>query len=170
MKHILEFNSYLNEYGSYDKWKLASPDDYDCYVTGQADFDLSLSINKANANNVPFIELEQLVHLFNKEIDKHFKSLGTKEVGSLSIYTPFDPIDESYIDYVDNGDGTYAIGSLAWKFTFEYATDYVAEEDPDAVVEYYSPNMKVLERIAKKYKWIKDIWTENIDTSVESNC
>jgi len=160
----------LNEISGYDSWKTQSPYDYDeeCMSSGEVDFDVSFNIDKkANSDAIPGKEFKAFVSDIDKILMSYFKK--HKQISNLKVYSPLNQPDESYIDWVENEDGTYSIGSIAWKITGEIEEVSVASED---VIAEISPSEKDLAKTAKKYKWIdlNKIWIEDIDSEINNDC
>lgn len=163
MKHLGGFKDFINEYyGPDPKWEV------DCMTEGSADFDLVIYAKKG-ANDVPGDEFNDFISDVDTLCQKHFNSFSKRMVSRLKMYTPLDPIDESYEDYVANGDGTFKVGSLAWKFVFDFEDAECQSED---VINYFSPSIKLITNIARKYKWIDSskIYVEDVETEAEGNC
>jgi len=163
MKHIGRFRDFVNEYyGPDPRWEV------DCMTEGSADFDLVISAKK-DASAVPADEFNDFISEIDKLCQRHFNSFSKKTIKRFKMHTPLDHIDDSYVDHVVNGDGTVDVGSLAWKFIFDFED---AECESEDVVNYFSPSVKLITNIARKYKWIDSskIYVEDIETEAEGNC
>lgn len=163
MKHVGGFRDFVNEYyGPDPKWEI------DCMTEGSADFDLAISAKK-NASDVPADEFNDFIAEIDALCQRHFNSFSKRMISSFKMYTPLEPIDDSYVDYVANGDGTVNVGSLAWKFVFDFED---AECESTDAVNYFSPSVKLVTNIARKYRWIDSskIYVEDIETEAEGNC
>lgn len=163
MKHLGRFRDFVNEYyGPDPKWEV------DCMTDGSADFDLAISAKK-NADAVSVDEFNDFIAAVDALCQKHFNSFSKRMISGFKMYTPLEPIDDSYVDYVANGDGTVNVGSLAWKFVFDFED---AECESEDVVNYFSPSVKLITGIARKYKWIDSskIYVEDVETEAEGNC
>ena len=159
----------IDEIRGYDAWKTQSPydDETDCVSYGYLDADITFNIDKRVDDDA--IDGSQFKS-FCKDVDQFLVKYFKQTKQGLKAVSPLDTKDESYHNWVDNGDGTFAIGDLAWKVTGDFE-DVYASDSEDTIVQIM-PSVKELQMITKKYKWIDQgkIWVEDIDSEISNNC
>lgn len=171
MKRTLNFNQFIHQRIDEFVNEYYGPDpryEVDCMSEGRADFCLVLNAKK-DANAVSGDEFNELISEIDAFCEKHFKGFSRRMISGLKIYNPLNPVDESWEDYLQNGDGTYNVGSLSWKFEFDFED---AECESHEAASYFSPSEKHVQSIVRKYKWIdpKKCWVEDLETEAEGNC
>lgn len=160
----------IDEIRGYDRWKTQSPYDNesDCTYYGYLDADITFNIDsRVDDNSIDGSQFKNFCKDMDQFLVKYFKQ--TKQ--GLKAVSPLNTKDESYQDWVDNGDGTFAVGSLAWKVTGDFEDVYAS--DRDGVVLELLPSVKDLQAIARKYKWIDQtkIWLEpDFDSEINDSC
>jgi len=158
----------INEISGYDRWKTQSPYDNEkeCISDGYLDADITFNVDKRVDSDA--IDATK-VYVFYRAVDdflrKYFKKAGLK----MTAVSPFATKDASYRDWVEKGDQTYSIGSMAWKITGDF--DDVEASNVEETVFKLLPSEKELQAIIKRHSWIdKKIWIENIDSEISNNC
>ena len=160
----------IYEIRGYDSWKTQSPydGDPDCETSGDLDADIIFSIDKrADDNSIDGSQFKSFCKDIDQFLTKYFKKSGLK----FDAVSPLDTSDESYQDWKENEDGTYAIGSMAWKVIGSWR-DRASGTDNEMVIQELLPSPKELQIVAKKYKWVdqNEIWIEDIDSDIDNPC
>jgi len=166
----MKYIKHINEISGYDSWKTQSPydNDTDCLSSGEADFDITFNIDKsANSDAIDAGEFNSFVNDVESFLTKYFKKY--KQLMGFKVYTPLNAIDDSYVDWAENEDGSYTVGSMAFKITGDFDD---VEASPEDLINAILPGEKQVVQLVKKYKWIdlKRVWIENIDSEIDSNC
>jgi len=160
----------INEISGYDRWKTQSPYDNDpnCETSGELDADITFNVDKrANDNAIDGSEFKS----FCKDVDQFLSKYFKKYKLGFNAVSPLETKDESYHDWVENEDGTYAVGMMAWKITGDWE-DGPSGNDNNEIVQELLPSVKELQMVAKKYKWIdlNKIWIEDIESEIDNPC
>ena len=167
MKYIKSINE-LNIPG-YDRWKSAAPpDDPDCETSGELDADITFNVDKRVDDNA--IDGSQFKS-FLRDIDQFLAKYFKKHKLNFKAVSPFDTDDESYQDWVENEDGTYSIGTMAWKITGDWE-EGPSGNDNNEIVQELLPGVKELQMVAKRYKWVdlNKIYIEDIESDIDNPC
>jgi len=156
------------EIRGYDDYKTQSPSESDCISYGYLDADITFNIDgKVNSDKINGAQLKS----FAKDIDQFLDAYFKKTKQDLEAVSPLNTKDESYQDWVDNGDGTFNVGSLAWKITGDFE-DVIASDSGEDTIEQIMPSINQLKSIAAKYKMIDQdkIWVEDYNSEISNSC
>jgi hypothetical protein len=166
MKHIHTFESFLNEIIGYDT-PYDDPDDIDCESEGYLDANIVFTVSKSvNSDAIDAKEFKSFCKDVDDFLAKYFKK--DKALSKLKAVSPIN-IKESYRDWKDNGDGTFAVGFMSWQVTGDFSEVYASSSASTA--EYILPGAKDFQPILKKYKWVDPVvWVEDVESEISNPC
>ena len=160
----------INEISGYDRWKTQSPydSDPDCETSGELDADITFNVDKRADDDA--IDGSQFKS-FCKDVDQFLSKYFKKYKVSFNAVSPLETKDESYQDWKENEDGTYAIGTMAWKITGDWE-DGPSGNSNNEIIQDLLPGVKELQMVAKRYKWVdlNKIYIEDIESDIDNPC